>query len=69
LPDIVSRSLNRLHDALARLYLQRSSGEPVSIRDAVKKSYVNQMLGDEEHVGVLLEALNEIAPRGGADPD
>ena len=68
LPNIVSRSLNRLRGAFERLYFQTSRGEPVTIRDAIETSYVNQMLGDRDHVAVLMEALNEIAPCGKAFP-
>ncbi|MGB9277132.1 MAG: FRG domain-containing protein [Terrimicrobiaceae bacterium] len=62
LPNIVSRSLNRLRDAFETFYFQASRGEPVSFLDAVKKSYVNQTLWDGDHVAVLMEALNERAP-------
>lgn len=60
LPNIVSRSLNRLQQAFEILCLQPSLKEPVSLREAIKKSYVNQMLGSEDHITVLLEALNEM---------
>jgi len=59
LPNVVSRSLNRLRDAFETLYFQASWGEPASLRQAIKKSYVNHMLWAEDHVTVLLEALNE----------
>lgn len=62
LPSIVSRSLNRLRGAFENLYFQDRHGEPVSVRNAVKDSYVNQMGGSPEHVPVLLEALDAVAP-------
>ena len=62
LPNIVSRSLNRLRDAFETLYFQASRAEPVLFLDAVKKSYVNQMLWDKDHVATLMDALNEGPP-------
>ena len=60
LPNAASRSLNRLLGAFETLYFQASQGEPVSLRRAVQRTYVNQMLGSGDHVTVLLEALNEM---------
>ena len=62
LPNIVSRSLNGLRDAFEALYFQALRGEPVSVRDAVRKSYVNHVLWDEGHVAVLSEGLNQTPP-------
>jgi hypothetical protein len=59
LPNIVSRSLNRLRDAFETLYFQASRNEPVPLWGAIKKSYVNHMLWTGDHVTVLLEALSE----------
>jgi hypothetical protein len=62
LPNMISRSLNRLRDAFETLYFQTSWEQPVSLRHAIEKSYINQMTGNVEHRAALLEALNEVAP-------
>lgn len=62
LPDVTSRSLNRLHRAFDKLYHQSESGEPVLIREAVLQQYIYNQPLNEDHQAVLLEALNEIAP-------
>ncbi|HEV8582283.1 MAG TPA: FRG domain-containing protein [Thermoanaerobaculia bacterium] len=68
LPNIVSRSLNRLRDAFEALCFQASRGEPLSLRGAVEKTYVNQMFGSGDQVAVLLEALNETLGREARTP-
>ena len=69
LPNIVSRSLNRLRHAFEILYSQQSRNTQVSVRTAVNQSYVNQMLGARDHVVVLLEALKSVASNGDVQPD
>lgn len=67
LTDKVSRSLNRLRDALVNLYVAEAlDSNPISFEDAVRGSYFNQMTGDREHLAVLQEVLNKVVPRGDA---
>lgn len=66
LPSRVSRSFNRLRDAFGNLCLQASGGKPVSVRDVVMETYVQQMRWDGDHVTVLLEVLEQVAPSGNA---
>jgi hypothetical protein len=57
LPDMLSRSLNRLREAFESLYFMASEGLPVSAANAIRDTYIAAMSDDAEHERVLEEAL------------
>jgi FRG domain len=62
LPNIVSRSLNRLRSAFDAIYFATSRGSQPSARHEIEKAYMEH----GSHHPALYEALDETIPRDGA---
>jgi hypothetical protein len=67
MPDILSRSIHRLRATVNILCGMALDGQPVSLREAIWKAYIEQFPVSDPHAMLLWEALNDLVPR--APPD